>query len=161
MDALPNTSNLAVTYRAVAELKPHQQNSRAHTRSQIKFVAASLGTYGWTNPILIDDDNVIAGHARLEAAKLLGMVEVPTICLSHMTQVQKRAYIIADNRMNEVAGSWDRKILALEHEAIRLMDPSFDISSTGFSLDDVEIMIDGLTLCREDEAAAPDRSHPP
>ena len=162
MDALPTTPNLAVTYRAIADLKPHQQNSRTHTRSQIKLVAGSIGAYGWTNPILIDDnDNVIAGHARLEAAKLLGMVEVPTICLSHMTPAQKRAYIIADNRMNEVAGSWDRKILSLEHQAIRLMDPDFDISSTGFSLDDVEIMIDGLTVCREDEAVAPDRSPPP
>ena len=161
MDLPPNTSNLAVTYRIAADLKPHQQNSRAHTRSQIKLVAGSIGTYGWTNPILIDDDdNVIAGHARLEAAKLLGMVEVPTICLSHMTPAQKRAYIIADNRLNEVAGSWDRKVLALEHQAIRLMDPEFNISSTGFSLDDVEMMIDGLTLCREDQATAPDRSRP-
>ena len=161
MPIMPFTAPLAVTYRTLTELKPHPQNSRAHTRAQIKLVAGSIGTYGWTNPILIDDDdNVIAGHARLEAANLLKMAQVPTICLSHMTPAQKRAYVIADNRMNEVAGSWDRKILALEHQAIRLMDPDFDISSTGFSLDDVEIMIDGLTLSREDEPARPDRSRP-
>jgi DNA modification methylase len=159
--AIPFSPILAVTYRPAAELKPHQQNSRAHTRSQIKKVAGSIETYGWTNPILIDDENnVIAGHARLEAASLLGMVNVPTICLSHMTPAQKRAYIIADNRMNEVAGSWDRKILALEHKAIRLIDPDFDITNTGFVLDDVEIMIDGLTDCRQDAVVAPDLSRP-
>ena len=77
----------------------------------MKTVAKSIETYGWTNPILVDEDGqVIAGHARLEAAKLLGMAQVPTICLTHMTPAQKRAYIIADNRMNEIAGSWDRKI---------------------------------------------------
>lgn len=161
MSVIPSSSPLAVTYRAITELKPHPQNSRAHTRQQIKLVAGSIETYGWTNPILIDDDdNVIAGHARLEAAKSLGMDHVPTICLSHMTPAQKRAYIIADNRMNEVAGSWDRNLLALEHQAIQLMDPAFDLSSTGFSLDDVEIMIDGLTQSREDEPPAPDRSRP-
>jgi len=155
------SSNLAVSYRDPDDLKPHPQNSRAHTPAQIKIVAGSIETYGWTNPILVDNDrNVIAGHARLEAAKLLKLPEVPTICLSHMTPAQKRAYIIADNRMNEVAGSWDLKILALEHQAIRLMDPDFDISATGFCLDDVEIMIDGLTEGREAEPAQADRSRP-
>lgn len=161
MDITVPSSNLVVSYRDPAELKPHHQNSRAHTTAQIKIVARSIETYGWTNPILIDDDdNVIAGHARLEAARLLKLPQVPTICLSHMTPAQKRAYIIADNRMNEVAGSWDRKILALEHQAIRLMDPDFDISATGFSLDDVEIMIDGLTEGREADQAQVDRSRP-
>ncbi len=161
MKPIPSSSNLAVTYRAITELKPHPQNSRAHTRQQIKLVARSIETYGWTNPILIDDDdNVIAGHARLVAAKSLGMEQVPTICLAQMTPAQKRAYIIADNRMNEVAGTWDRNLLALEHQAIQLMDPSFDLSATGFSLDDVEIMIDGLTPSSEDEPPAPDRLRP-
>ena len=122
----------------------------------MKAAAKSIKTYGWTNPILIDEEGqVIAGHARLEAAKLLGMGQVPTICLTHMTPAQKRAYIIADNRMNEIAGSWDRKILALEHEAIRLLDPSFDISSTGFSLEDVEIMLDSLTEDDDDQLSEP------
>jgi ParB-like chromosome segregation protein Spo0J len=120
---------LAVVYRDTTALKPSPQNSRVHTRQQVKTVARSIETYGWTNPILVDDDNnVIAGHARLDAAKLLHIAHVPTICLMNMTAVQKRAYIIADNRMNEIAGAWDRKILALEHQAIRLMDPEFDIS---------------------------------
>jgi len=161
MPAISPRPDLAVTYCNVSSLIPYAQNSRSHTRAQVKLVAQSIDAYGWTNPILVDNDgNVIAGHARLEAAKLLGLEQVPTICLSHMTAAQKRAYIIADNRMNEIAGDWDRNILALEHQAIRLMDPTFDVSSTGFSLDDVEIMIDGLTDCREDEAGEPDRLRP-
>jgi len=155
-------NELIVTYRDIASLKPYARNSRLHTRAQVKLLASSMRTYGWTNPILIDeDDNVLAGHARLEAAIFLGMTQVPTIRLSHMTAAQKRAYIIADNRMNEIAGGWDRNILALEHQAIRLMDPEFDITSTGFSLDDVEIMIDGLTIASEDEPGLPDREHAP
>ncbi len=155
------TEPLAVRYREVDALTPWSQNSRAHTPKQIKLVARSIETYGWTNPILIDDaGNVIAGHARLEAAKLLGMTQVPTICLSNMTEPQKRAYIIADNRMNEVAGTWDRKILALEHQAIQLLDPSFDLTCTGFVFEDVEIMLDGLTESHEDQPIEPDRSRP-
>jgi len=151
-------ASLSVTYRDVTELKPCSHNSRAHTPQQIKLVVRSIETYGWTNPIIIDETgNVIAGHARLAAAKFLNMKQVPTICLSHMTPAEKRAYVIADNRMNEVAGTWDRKILALEHQAIRLMDPTFDLTCTGFVLDDVEIMIDGLTESHEDEPVGPDR----
>lgn len=161
MPISPSNSRLAVTYRALTELKPPPQKSRVHTRAQIELIAVSIETYGWTNPILTDDDgNILAGVGRFEVAKRRGIKEVPTICLSHMTPAQKRAYIIADNRMSEIAGSWDRQILALEHQAIRLMDPEFDITSTGFSLDDIEIMIDGLTVGSEDEPAQPDRSRP-
>lgn len=161
MTLLKAPAPLAVIYRELGSLKAYPQNSRAHTKAQIKKVAQSIETYGWTNPILIDNEgNVIAGHARLDAAKLLGMTQVPTICLSHMSAAQKRAYIIADNRMNEIAGTWDRNILALEHQAIQLMDPSFEITSTGFCLDDVEIMIDGLTTGKEGKANLPDRVGP-
>lgn len=156
------TIGLAIAYRPASELKPHPQNSRTHTKKQVQAVAKSIQTYGWTNPILTDEEaNVIAGHARLEAAKLLGIEEVPTICLEHMTAAQKRAYIIADNRMNEIAGSWDRDILALEHQAIQLLDPTFDLTSTGFSIDDIEIMFDGQLASREDEVPAVDHSKPP
>ncbi|WP_344709455.1 DNA methyltransferase [Sphingomonas humi] len=151
-----NSARLGVVYKSPSDLKPYDRNARTHTPAQVRAVAKSIQTYGWTNPILVDEQRgVIAGHARLAAAMLLGMPQVPTICIAHMTAAQKRAYIIADNRMNEIAGGWDRKILALEHEAIRLLDPSFDISNTGFSLDDIEIMIDGLTSCGEDEVTAP------
>jgi DNA modification methylase len=161
MAAAAQAETLSVTYKDVSQLKPYLQNSRVDSPKQIRLVACSIETFGWTNPILVDDDcNVIAGHARLEAAKALKLSQVPTICLSNMTAAQKRAYVIADNRMNEVAGSWDRKILAMEHQAIQLVDPSFDITMTGFVLEDVEIMIDGLTEAKDGEAIQPDLTRP-
>lgn len=154
-------SGLEVTYYPLSVLQPDTRNSRIHTANQVRAVAKSIGTYGWTNPILIDETKcIIAGHARLEAARLLGVEKVPTICLSHMTAAQKRAYIIADNRMNEIAGSWDRKMLALEHEAIRLLDPTFDLTSTGFSLQDIDILFDNSLDLGEDGGIEPDLSRP-
>lgn len=154
-------SGLTIKYRRSSELRPHPQNARSHTKKQIETVAKSIKTYGWTNPILIDEEgNVIAGHARLAAAKSLGIDDVPTIGLANMTPAQKRAYIIADNRLNEIAGSWDRKLLALEHEAIQLLDPQFDLTSTGFSLEDVEIMFDVQLTIGEDPVPVPNHSEP-
>jgi DNA modification methylase len=153
---------LAVTYLQEATLKRHALNARIHSAAQVKDLVKSMKAYGWTNPVLVDENrNVLAGHGRLEAAKVLGISEVPTICLSHMSAAQKRAYIIADNRLSETAGSWDRNLLALEHEAIRLIDPSFDLSSTGFSLDEIEVMLDSRLDADEDDAPLPDRSVAP
>lgn len=152
---------LAVTYRPAAELKPHPQNPKTHSSKQIDLVIRSIENFGWTNPILIDEaDNVIAGHCRLEAAKRMGIIEVPTICLSHMTAAEKRAYIIADNRLTEVAGSWDRKLLALEHEAIQLLDSDFDLTLTGFDIEEIQIFSDSLLEGSEDVVPEPDRSKP-
>jgi DNA modification methylase len=157
-----NASDLKVKYYALQELTPDPRNSRSHTPQQVRTVAASIQAYGWTNPILIDEQRgVIAGHARLEAARLLGIEEVPTICLAHMTAAQKRAYIIADNRMNEIAGTWDRKMLALEHDAIRLLDPAFDLTSTGFSQEDIDILFDNSLDLHEDGGVEPDSARTP
>ena len=162
MKAELSVGGLAVTYRAAEDLKPHHQNARTHSPKQIGHIVKSMSQYGWTNPILIDEDgNVLAGHGRLEAAKRLGISEVPTIILAHMTAAQKRAYIIADNRLSETAGSWDRKLLALEHEAIQLLDPSFDLTSTGFERDEIEIMLENGVEGSEDDVPEPDRSNPP
>lgn len=156
------TNGLAVTYRPMAELRPHPQNPNTHSAKQIALVVKSIQQFGWTNPILIDEeDQVIAGHCRLEAAKCIGMTMVPTICLSNMTPAQKRAYIIADNRLAEVAGSWDRKLLALEHEAIRLLDSEFDLTLTGFDEEELLILSDGLLESREAVVPEPDRTRPP
>jgi DNA modification methylase len=150
---------LVVTYRGREELKPHPTNAKLHGKEDIARVMKSVRTYGWTIPILIDEQaNVLAGHARLEAAKQLGLEEVPTICISHMTPAQKRAYIIADNRLCEIGGKWSRKLLALEHEAIQLLDPEFDLTATGFELDDIEIMFENELEGRDDEVPEPDRS---
>src|ERR1700730_2794685 len=107
-------SALRITYRPVADLKPYARNSRTHSRAQIKQIAASITRFGFTNPVLIDDnDQIIAGHGRAEAAKMLELRETPTVRLSHLGPAEKRAYILADNRLAEKAG-WDREILAIE-----------------------------------------------
>lgn len=133
-----------IEMRAPSDLTPDPRNSKLHPAKQLKQVMRSVEEFGWTNPILTDEKgNVLAGHLRLEAAKKLGLKLVPTITLSHMSPAQKRAYIIADNRIAE-CGSWDRKLLALEHEAIQLLDPAFDLSLTGFDHDEIEVMFDNL-----------------
>jgi DNA modification methylase len=133
-----------IEMRHPSELRPDPKNSKLHPAKQLKQVVRSIEEFGWTNPILVDEDgNVLAGHLRLQAAKKLGLATVPTIGLSHMSPAQKRAYIIADNKIAE-NGSWDRKLLALEHEAIQLLDPAFDLSLTGFDHDEIEVMFDNL-----------------
>ena len=105
---------LNVEVLSTAALRSYARNPRTHSPKQIGQIAESIRRFGFTNPILIDANRVvIAGHGRLEAAKLLGVRRVPTIRLDHMTEAEKRAYIIADNKLAENAG-WDRELLALE-----------------------------------------------
>ena len=110
---------LKIVYRQVADLIPYARNARTHSDEQVTRIASSIKEFGFTNPILIDGDNgIIAGHGRLMAAKKLGMREVPTIELSGMTDAQKRAYILADNKLALDAG-WDEELLRLEFEELR------------------------------------------
>ena len=98
---------------AVSQLRPYKRNARTHSRRQIKQIAASIERFGWTNPVLISDDNeIIAGHGRVAAAELLGLERVPAVRLCELTAEQRRAYVIADNRLAEKAG-WDRDLLAM------------------------------------------------
>ena len=99
---------------AVSALKPYARNARTHSRRQIKKIAASISRFGFVNPVLIDENNqIIAGHGRVAGAKLLGWREVPTLRIEHLDETEKRAYILADNRLAEEAG-WDKEILAIE-----------------------------------------------
>lgn len=117
---------LDVEVLAIGSLKPYARNPRTHSEKQINQIANSIRQFGFTNPVLTDSDlGAIAGHGRIEAAKLLGIGEVPTICLDHMTEVQKRAYVITDNRLAENAG-WDRGLLALELQYLSDLDLDFD-----------------------------------
>ena len=110
---------LKVVYRQVVDLIPYARNARTHSDEQVTRIASSIKEFGFTNPILIDGDNgIISGHGRLMAAKKLGMREVPTIELSGMTDAQKRAYILADNKLALDAG-WDEELLRLEFEELR------------------------------------------
>src|ERR1700752_1202337 len=110
---------------SVEGLAPYAGNPRTHSKKQIRQLAKSIERFGFTNPILLDDrGQTIAGHGRVEAAKLLGMAEVPALRLSHLSDAERRAYVIADNRLAERAG-WDRELLAIELQA--LIDLEFEV----------------------------------
>ena len=126
---------MKVIQKKVTELIPYVNNSRTHSDEQVAQIAASIKEFGWTNPILVDGDNgIIAGHGRLLAARKLGHKEVPTIEVSDLTDAQKRAYIIADNKLALNAG-WDDEVLKLEIQ--QLSDLNFDLTLLGF--DEVEL----------------------
>ncbi|MGB3740112.1 MAG: DNA methyltransferase [Pontixanthobacter sp.] len=135
---------------ALADLVPHNRNARTHSKKQLKQIADSIRRFGFTNPVLVDGDNsVVAGHGRIEAARMLGMKHVPALRFQHMSEAEKRAYVIADNRLAELAG-WDPDLLALEFEAIAELDKDFEAALTGFNPADIEALLNGL----ESEKAA-------
>lgn len=127
---------LKIQYKPIQDLIPYARNSRTHNDAQVAQIAASIKEFGWTNPVLLDGTNgIIAGHGRVLAAQKLGETEVPTIELSHMDENQKRAYIIADNKLALNAG-WDNEMLALE--LADLKDAGYDLALTGFSMDEIQ-----------------------
>ena len=135
---------MEIIYKKVQDLIPYINNSRTHSEEQVNQIVASINEFGFTNPLLIDEkDNIIAGHGRLLASKKLKMEEVPCIVLSGLTEAQKKAYIIADNKMALNAG-WDFNLLSLELENLKELD--FNLELTGFSVDE----IDGLLNTNED-----------
>jgi DNA modification methylase len=132
-------------------LKPRTNNPRTHTKKQIEQIAASIKEFGFLNPVLIDgSDGIIAGHGRVEAAKLVGMNNVPVVCVDHLTPAQVRAYVIADNKLAENAG-WDRALLALELQEISV-DLNFDVSIIGFETAEIDLLIQDLNEGTSDEA---------
>jgi DNA modification methylase len=126
---------LTVTYRPVAGLIPYAKNARTHSDAQVAQIASSIRAFGWTNPILVDGaSGIIAGHGRLLAARKLGMTEVPVIELAGMSDAEKRAYVIADNKLALNAG-WDEELLRLEFTDLDAL--GFDLGLTGFSGDEI------------------------
>ena len=146
---------LTIQYKKIEQLIPYARNSRTHSDAQVAQIAASIKEFGWTNPVLMDGDNgIIAGHGRVLAARVLGQTDIPTIELSHMTDIQKRAYIISDNKLAMNAG-WDEEVLGLE--LTELKEFGFNLDLTGFSTDEIEALLapagtEGLT----DEDAVPE-----
>ena len=135
--------DLKVEHIETSTLKPYAGNARTHTKKQIRQIVESIQTFGWTNPILIDGNRrVVAGHGRLEAAKMLELSEVPAIRLSDLTETQIRAYIIADNRLAELA-RWDENLLSIELEALTGLELDFDIEATGFNTAEIDGLIIG------------------
>jgi DNA modification methylase len=147
---------LAVVYRPIGELREAKRNARTHSKRQIQQIAASIREFGFVNPLLTHDGEIVAGHGRLEAAKLTGMTHVPTIALAHLTPEQKRAYVIADNRLAELAG-WDRDLLVLELKQLFELDISFDVEITGWTMGEIDVLIDPPASAPDllDEVAEP------
>jgi len=146
---------MQIEKRQLSELIPYINNSRKHSDDQVTQIAASIKEFGWTNPILVDGDNgIIAGHGRIMAAKKLGMTEVPVIELAHLSKEQRKALIIADNKL-ALNSDWDSNLLAIELKD--LQDLGFDLNLTGFNADELANIllpeqVEGLT----DEDAIPE-----
>jgi hypothetical protein len=139
-----------ITWRSVDQLIPYARNSRTHSKDQVAQIAASIREFGWTNPILVDGDGtIIAGHGRVMAARKLGEKDVPCIELGHLTEAQKRAYVIADNQLALNAG-WDAEMLKVE--IAELVDADFDLGLLGFD----DAMLAGLTGVETEGLTDPD-----
>ena len=134
----------------VSDLIPYARNSRTHSDVQVNKIASSIKEFGFLNPVLIDKDNgIIAGHGRVMAAQKLGLKEVPVVQIGHLSDTQKRAYIIADNRLALDAG-WDEEMLRVEFAELEGL--GFDMELTGFTLDE----IGALDFCEGEEVGMPD-----
>ena len=145
-----------IEYTLVRELKPYANNARTHSKKQVRQIANSIKRFGFNNPVLIDDKNqIVAGHGRVEAAKLLGLHAVPTVRLSHLSDADKRAYILADNKLAAKAG-WNREILALELQG--LIDLGVDIEVTGFELAEVDVVLDDAREANDNSAGPEDET---
>ncbi len=144
--------------RDPGSLKPYARNARRHSKKQIAQIADSIKRFGFTNPVLISDDGeIVAGHGRVEAAKLLGLKTVPTLRLSHLSETERRAYVLADNKLALNAG-WDQEILAIELQA--LVDLDFDLGVTGFSLAEVDLTLDTARDSNPDAQSGPEDEIP-
>lgn len=134
-------TQLTVTSLPVGSLKPYDRNARTHSPKQIAEIAASIMAFGFNNPVLVDKDGgIIAGHGRVEAAKQLGLETVPCVRLEHLSGAQKRAYILADNKLAEKAG-WDPEILKTELQHLTSLDLDFDNSVTGFDMPEIDVLL--------------------
>src|SRR5215216_1500081 len=152
-------SRLAVTYRAVGDLIPDPRNARTHPKRQIDQLKASIVAFGFTNPILADPEgHIIAGHGRLQAARAMGLAEVPTITLSGLSETQKRALRIADNKIALNAG-WDLEILKLELSELASIDVDIDPILTGFSTGEIDVILTSAAD-PDDEVIPPVRATP-
>lgn len=144
----------------VSDLRPYANNPRTHSPRQIRQIARSIERFGWTNPILIDAENgVIAGHGRLAAAKQLGITEVPVMRLDQMSAADKRAYIIADNKLAQNAG-WDEELLAIEFRGLLDLDVDYNLELTGFEMGEIDVILGGDLVEEEPPVPEPDIDRP-
>jgi DNA modification methylase len=153
-----STAALKVIYLPTTSLKPHPQNPRVHSDKQVHQIAQSIETFGFNVPILVDDrQNVVAGHGRLLAAQKLGWKTVPVIELSHLSESQYKAFLIADNRLTENS-SWDEQLLGEQLKVLSELELDFDLEVIGFETAEIDVLIDGLETI---SAPDPDDRLPP
>jgi DNA modification methylase len=140
----PEVDSPLMEWAPIAQIRPNPKNLRTHSKKQIKQIAASIRKFGFLNPLIVDDENtLLAGHGRLEAARLEGLAHAPIVRSGQLTEAQKRAYALADNKIALNAG-WDDELLALELKELMSAD-EFSVDVTGFSIAEVDQLIDGLT----------------
>jgi ParB-like nuclease domain len=128
----------------ISDLKPHPRNARKHSRAQIKAIAKSIKTFGFNAPALVDKDgNILAGHGRVEAARHLDLPHIPVVFLHHLTEVEAKAYMLADNKLTD-RSSWDDAKLAVQLKELSELAISFDIDATGFELPEIDLRIQSI-----------------
>jgi DNA modification methylase len=138
-------AHLLVEYLAVSDLKPNPRNARLHSKKQLHQIAASIGEFGFNVPVLIDRGNmIIAGHGRVEAARTLRMETVPVLRIEHLTDAQKRAFALADNKI-ALNSEWDLEILQSDMKELSALDLNFDLEITGFETAEIDLLVDGAT----------------
>jgi DNA modification methylase len=140
--------NLSITYVDTSSIKPYARNARNHPRRQVNLIAAAMQEFGFTNPIITDENGeIIAGHGRLQAAKQLGLTTIPTVQIGHLSRTQKRAHRLADNRLAEKAG-WDLEILAVELQDLQA--DGFEVELTGFETSYIDVILDAAANKKSD-----------
>jgi ParB-like chromosome segregation protein Spo0J len=137
--------NLHIEYIAISDLKPNPRNARVHSQKHLHQIAASISEFGFNVPVLIDRGNIIiAGHGRVDAARKLGMETVPVLRIEHLTDEQKRAFALADNKI-ALNSDWDLEMLQLNLKELSALDLNFDLEITGFETAQTDVLIDGPT----------------
>ena len=146
-------NRLQITYSKLADLKLDPKNSRIHTKKQIGQISRSMEAFGFCVPILINSEQrVLAGHGRVEAAKLLGMTEAPTVRLEHLTEAQAKAFAIADNKLTENA-AWDERLLGEQLKELSELNLDFNLEVTGFEVPEIDLFIEGLEFADEEQSS--------
>ena len=144
-----STTPLEITYLHTTSLKPDPRNPRIHTDKQVRQIAQSIQSFGFNVPLLIDEQQkVIAGHGQLMAARKMGWDTVPTIKLSHLTESQRMAFLIADNRLTENS-TWDEQVLGEQLKVLSELELDFDLEAIGFEVPEIDLLIDGLNIVPE------------
>ena len=142
---------LEVVSRPISELRPDQKNPRLHAKKQIQQIAQSIAAFGFNVPVLIDGQSrIVAGHGRVLACQTLGWREVPTICLHHLTTVQAKAFLLADNKLT-LNATWDERLLREQLKGLAEVELDFSLETTGFEMGEIDLLIEGMAPAREGE----------